>query len=69
MNELILEEMFSDWLWDKYYDEFRNKAIKQVESELGFWKSMYGAGQKIADRHWKLFEEFKEEFVKQEESA
>ena len=52
--------MFEDWLWEKYDDELESKATKQVEKEEGFWKSIRGVGQKIEDRHNKLFDELKE---------
>ena len=59
----LLEEMFDDWLWDKYYSEFRNRAIREVEKEVGFWNSLFASRteQKIKDRHWKLHEELKKE--------
>ena len=66
IKEELIEEMFSDWLWDKYYDELYNKAVTQVEKEEGFWKSVFGVKQKIKDRHWKLFKELKEELTSSE---
>ena len=62
--EDVQEEMFDDWLWEKYYSELYSKAIKQVEKELGFWKSIRpGTKQKIRDRQWKLFEELKNDVL------
>ena len=64
IKDKFIEEMFDDWLWRKYYDELYRKAIKQVEKEEGFWKSVFGVKQKIEDRHWKLFEELKETLLR-----
>lgn len=61
--EKILEEMFDDWIWRKYWDELEDKATKQVEKEEGFWRSAFGVKQKITDRHWKLHEELKEKLI------
>lgn len=59
LPENMQEEMVNDWLWNKYDIELYNKAIKQVEKEEGFWRSLFGVRQKIRDRQWKLFEELK----------
>ncbi len=63
--EEILEEMFDDYIWKKYWDELEEKAIKQVEKEEGFWKSIFGTKQKIQDRHWKLHEELKKKILEE----
>ena len=65
IKEELIEEMFEDWLWEKYYDEFRTKAINEIEKELGIWKSIFGfkTQQKIRDRQWKIFEEFKKNLI------
>ena len=59
LSQGLIEEMFDDWLWEKYSGELHSKAIKEVEKEEGFWKSLWGCNQKIKDRQWKLFEELK----------
>jgi len=57
----LMEEMFTDWLWDKYYDELNTQAITEVEKEVGLWKSFFAkhTSQKIKDRRWELFEKLK----------
>lgn len=62
--ESLQEEMFDDWAWDKFSDELRNKAIKEVEKEEGFWRSVLGVKQKIKDRQWRLFEELKNDLLR-----
>lgn len=61
----IIEKMFDDWVWEKYWDELERKAVKQVEREEGFWRSVFGVKQKIRDRHWKLHEELKKELLEE----
>ena len=62
------EEMYTSWLWDKTYDYFYSLAIKQVEKEEGFWKSVFGVKDKIKDRHRDLFWKWYEEQIKQKGS-
>jgi len=68
MKEEILQEMYSDWLWKKYDNELYNEALKQVEKEQGFWRSVFGVRQKILDRQWELFEELKKQLDNGEEN-
>ena len=64
LPESLVEEMFEDWLWEKYFDEIATKAITQVETEEGFWKSIWGVKKKVNDRRWKLFQELKDKIIK-----
>ena len=54
-QEELKEEMFEDWLWKEWYDELYSQAIKEIEKEVGFWKSAWGCSKQINERHNELF--------------
>ena len=61
-------EMLASYIWKEQYDFLRNLAIKKIEKERGFWKSLFGTKELIREEHERIFYEYIKQILEEKKA-